>query len=140
MLSLSKSVQVNNIGYPKVIRLKLVKKNNSLGLSIVAALGNNNVTGIYVKSVIPGGAASDDGRLSVGDQLLAFEDHSLVSVTQERAAELVCKSEPWVMLKVAKEAAFYHDLNDILLGKSSAPLQTIQRPQTPNQFSSRLIN
>lgn len=128
-----------NVG-PKVIQLKLGKKNNSLGLSIVAARGNNNVTGIYVKSVVPGGAASDDGRISAGDQLLAVDDHSLVSVTQERAAELMCKSGPLVMLTVAKEAASYHDLNDILLGKSTAPLQTLQTPPPPTPFLSRLIN
>ena len=89
------------------------------------------MTGIYVKSVIPGGVASDDGRLVAGDQLLAVDDHSLVSVTQERATELMCKSGPLTMLTVAKEAAFYHDLNDILLEKSSAPIQTIQTPPQP---------
>ena len=43
----------------------------------------------------------------------------------------MCKSGPWAMLTVAKEAAFYHGLNDILLGKSSAPIQTIQTPPQP---------
>jgi len=39
-----------------------------------------------------------------------------------------------VMLTVAKEAASYHDLNDILLGKSTAPLQTLQTPPPPTPF------
>jgi len=77
---------------PTVVKLKLSKKNNGLGLSIVAARGVNQInSGIYVKSVVPGGAADDDGRLDAGDQLLAVDEASLINVTQERAAELMCK-------------------------------------------------
>ena len=108
---------------PAMIKLKLAKKNNSLGLSIVGAKGTNQVnSGIYVKSVVPNGAADEDGRLEAGDQLLAVDEQSLINVTQERAAELMCKSGPVVTLTVAKEAAFYHDL-DALLSKSPASNQ-----------------
>ena len=111
---------------PSVVKLKLSKKNNGLGLSIVAARGTNQInSGIYVKSVVPGGAADDDGRLDAGDQLLAVDDASLINVTQERAAELMCKSGPIVVLTVAKEAAYFHDL-DALLNKSPLPPTTTQ--------------
>ncbi len=94
-------------------------------MSIVAARGTNQITtGIYIKSVVPNGAAFDDGRLSAGDQLLAVDDASLVNVTQERAAELMCKSGPQVVLTVAKEAAYFHDL-DALLNKSPLPQQNM---------------
>jgi afadin len=106
---------------PTVIKMRLSKKNNSLGLSIVAARGTNQInTGIYIKSVVPSGAADEDGRLSAGDQLLAVDDVSLINVTQERAAELMTKSGASVCLTIAKEAATYHDL-DALLNKSPLP-------------------
>ena len=40
--------------------------------------------GIYIKSVVPGGAAAADGRLAAGDQLLSVDGHSLVGITQEK--------------------------------------------------------
>jgi afadin len=55
---------------PAIVKFKLNKKNNGLGLSIVAARGTNQMhQGIYIKSVVPGGASDDDGRLNAGDQL-----------------------------------------------------------------------
>ncbi len=103
---------------PVVIKLRLNKKNNGLGLSIVAARPPNQInTGIYVKSVVSGGAADDDGRLNAGDQLLAVDEQSLVNVSQERAAELMTKSGQCVVLTVAKDAATFHNL-DALLNKS----------------------
>lgn len=118
---------------PQIIQIKLAKKNNGLGLSIVAARGNNQVTGIYIKSVVPGGAAHDDGRLNGGDQLLAVDENSLINVTQERAAELMTKSGPVVTLTVAKDAASYYEL-DALLNKSPGPQQQ-QQQQIQQQFN-----
>lgn len=40
--------------------------------------------GIYIKSVVPGGAAAADGRLAAGDQLLSVDGQSLVGITQEK--------------------------------------------------------
>lgn len=57
-------------GGPTIVKFKINKKNNGLGLSIVAARGTNQMhQGIYIKSVVPGGASDDDGRLNAGDQL-----------------------------------------------------------------------
>lgn len=40
--------------------------------------------GIYIKSVVAGGAADVDGRLQAGDQLLKVDGQSLVGITQEK--------------------------------------------------------
>ena len=125
--------QVQQQQGPSIVKIKLNKKNNGLGLSIVAARGTSQMhTGIYVKSVVAGGASDDDGRLSAGDQLLAVDDVSLVDVTQERAAELMTKSGPVVCLTIAKDAATYHDL-DALLNTSSPPQQQQIQQQTMHQ-------
>lgn len=119
-------------GQPPIVKIRLNKKNNGLGLSIVGATGTNQAnSGIYIKSVVPGGAAADDGRLTAGDQLLAVDEFSLINVSQEKAAELMTKSGPVVILTIAKDAASYHDL-EALLNKPPQPQQQ-QQQQPANQ-------
>uniref|UniRef100_A0A8P4K4V1 Afadin n=1 Tax=Dicentrarchus labrax TaxID=13489 RepID=A0A8P4K4V1_DICLA len=70
--------------------------------------------GIYIKSVVKGGAADVDGRLAAGDQLLSVDGRSLVGLSQERAAELMTRTGSVVTLEVAKQGAIYHGLATLL--------------------------
>jgi afadin len=63
---------------------------------------------------VPGGAAALDQRLQAGDQLLAVDGHSLVGITQERAAEHLVRTGPVVTLHVAKQGAVLHGLATLL--------------------------
>lgn len=59
---------------PGVQKLVLIKGHKGLGFSIAGGIGNEHVpgdVGIYVTKIIEGGAADLDGRLRVGDKLLA---------------------------------------------------------------------
>lgn len=59
---------------PQVIEIELIKGNKGLGFSIAGGIGNQHVpgdNGIYVTKIMEGGAAHLDGRLEVGDKLLA---------------------------------------------------------------------
>jgi hypothetical protein len=59
---------------PGVQKLVLVKGHKGLGFSIAGGIGNEHVpgdVGIYVIKIIDEGAADIDGRLRVGDKLLA---------------------------------------------------------------------
>uniref|UniRef100_A0A4W3HX57 Afadin n=1 Tax=Callorhinchus milii TaxID=7868 RepID=A0A4W3HX57_CALMI len=88
---------------------------NGMGLSIVAAKGaGQDKLGIYVKSVVKGGAADIDGRLAAGDQLLSVDGRSLVGLSQERAAELMTRTGSVVTLEVARQGAIYHGLATLL--------------------------
>nr|XP_055042680.1 afadin isoform X23 [Misgurnus anguillicaudatus] len=99
---------------PEVVTVTL-KKHNGMGLSIVAAKGaGQDKLGIYVKSVVKGGAADMDGRLAAGDQLLSVDGRSLVGLSQERAAELMTRTGSVVTLEVAKQGAIYHGLATLL--------------------------
>ncbi|XP_066103800.1 afadin isoform X4 [Saccopteryx bilineata] len=99
---------------PEIITVTL-KKQNGMGLSIVAAKGaGQDKLGIYVKSVVRGGAADVDGRLAAGDQLLSVDGRSLVGLSQERAAELMTRTSSVVTLEVAKQGAIYHGLATLL--------------------------
>merc|ERR1719210_3095944 len=103
---------------PEILTIRL-SKTNGMGLSIVAAKGNRNEKlGIYIKAVVEGGAAWQDGRLRAGDQLLACDGASLVGITQERAAQLMMATGPVVTLEVAKLGAFYDGLDQLLLQPS----------------------
>ena len=47
--------------------------------------------GIFVRSVVGGGAAAEDGRLQPGDQLLEVDGVSLIGVTQVSSrSQAVC--------------------------------------------------
>ncbi|XP_040821148.1 afadin isoform X4 [Ochotona curzoniae] len=109
---------------PEIITVTL-KKQNGMGLSIVAAKGaGQDKLGIYVKSVVRGGAADVDGRLAAGDQLLSVDGRSLVGLSQERAAELMTRTSSVVTLEVAKQGAIYHGLAT-LLNQPSPMMQRI---------------
>ncbi|XP_054164184.1 afadin-like [Oppia nitens] len=124
---------------PEVQLLKLQKSNNGMGLSIVAARGvtqSQDRLGIYIKSVVKGGAADLDGRLKAGDQLLKVDGNSLIGITQERAAELMTQTGPIVTLEVAKQGAIYHGLAGIL----AQPSPSIARGYgNPRRMSERDI-
>lgn len=59
---------------PKTIDIDLVKGGKGLGFSIAGGIGNQHIpgdNGIYVTKIMEGGAAHVDGRLSIGDKLVA---------------------------------------------------------------------
>lgn len=109
---------------PEVQTIKLHKNTNGMGLSIVAAKGaGQDRLGIYIKSVVGGGAADADGRLQAGDQLLRVDGQSLIGITQERAADYLVRTGPVVTLEVAKQGAIFHGLATLL----QQPSPIIQR-------------
>uniref|UniRef100_A0A3Q2CX12 Disks large homolog 1 n=1 Tax=Cyprinodon variegatus TaxID=28743 RepID=A0A3Q2CX12_CYPVA len=58
----------------RIMDIKLVKGPKGLGFSIAGGVGNQHVPGdnsIYVTKIIEGGAAHKDGRLQIGDKLIA---------------------------------------------------------------------
>lgn len=61
----------------RLMEIELVKGNKGLGFSIAGGIGNQHIpgdNGIYVTKVMDGGAAQVDGRLAVGDKLVAVRD------------------------------------------------------------------
>lgn len=63
------------------MEIELIKGNKGLGFSIAGGIGNQHIpgdNGIYVTKIMDGGAAQVDGRLVVGDKLVAVRN-TLVS-------------------------------------------------------------
>ena len=120
---------------PEIHSIRL-SKTNGMGLSIVAAKGvGQDRLGIYIKAVVEGGAAWQDGRLGAGDQLLMVDGQSLVGITQERAAEIMMRTGSVVTLEVARQGAIYHGLATLL--SQPSPVMSRGFNQGPRRESAR---
>ena len=63
-----------------------------LGFSIAGGTGTEHIPdddGIFVTKIIPGGAASEDGTLIVGDRIVKVNEHSMVGVTHLQAVDIL---------------------------------------------------
>ncbi|XP_037765529.1 disks large homolog 1 isoform X21 [Chelonia mydas] len=115
----------------KIMEIKLVKGPKAgLGFSIAGGVGNQHIPGdnsIYVTKIIEGGAAHKDGKLQIGDKLLAVNSVCLEEVTHEEAVTALKNTSDFVYLKVAKPTSMF--MND-----SYAP------PDITNSYSQPVDN
>ncbi|XP_056599986.1 discs large homolog 1-like protein isoform X6 [Triplophysa dalaica] len=114
----------------KITEIKLVKGPKGLGFSIAGGVGNQHIPGdnsIYVTKIIEGGAAHKDGRLQIGDKLLAVNSFCLEEVTHENAVTALKNTPDVVFLKVAKP-------NSVFVNDSFAP------PDITNSYSQHMEN
>lgn len=82
-VSASASASASATAGPKVIEIDLVKGGKGLGFSIAGGIGNQHIpgdNGIYVTKLMDGGAAQVDGRLSIGDKLIAVRTNGVSSI------------------------------------------------------------
>ncbi|XP_026183970.1 disks large homolog 4 [Mastacembelus armatus] len=89
----------------KVAEIKLIKGPKGLGFSIAGGVGNQHIPGdnsIYVTKIIEGGAAHKDGRLQIGDKILAVNNVCLEDVMHEDAVGALKNTAEVVYLRVAK--------------------------------------
>ncbi|XP_051547962.1 disks large homolog 4 isoform X1 [Myxocyprinus asiaticus] len=94
----------------KVTEMKLIKGPKGLGFSIAGGVGNQHIPGdnsIYVTKIIEGGAAHKDGRLQIGDKILAVNNVCLEDVMHEDAVGALKNTAEVVYLRVAKPSNLY---------------------------------
>ncbi|KAM4854452.1 tyrosine-protein phosphatase non-receptor type 13 isoform 2-T2 [Thomomys bottae] len=86
-----------------IFEVELPKNDNSLGLSVTGGV-NTSVRhgGIYVKAIIPKGAAESDGRIHKGDRVLAVNGVSLEGATHKQAVETLRNTGQVVHLLLEK--------------------------------------
>uniref|UniRef100_A0A4X1U1A3 Disks large homolog 1 n=1 Tax=Sus scrofa TaxID=9823 RepID=A0A4X1U1A3_PIG len=133
----------------KIMEIKLIKGPKGLGFSIAGGVGNQHIPGdnsIYVTKIIEGGAAHKDGKLQIGDKLLAVNSVCLEEVTHEEAVTALKNTSDFVYLKVAKPTSMYMNDGyappDITTSSSqpvdnhvSPPSYLGQPPASPNRYS-----
>ena len=63
-----------------------------LGFSIAGGKGTEHIPdddGIFVTKIIPGGAADEEGTLTIGDRIIRVNEHSMVGVTHMMAVDIL---------------------------------------------------
>ncbi|XP_058289071.1 tyrosine-protein phosphatase non-receptor type 13 isoform X11 [Hylobates moloch] len=91
-----------------IFEVELAKNDNSLGISVTVLFDKGGVNtsvrhgGIYVKAVIPQGAAESDGRIHKGDRVLAVNGVSLEGATHKQAVETLRNTGQVVHLLLEK--------------------------------------
>ncbi|NWH74370.1 DLG1 protein, partial [Piaya cayana] len=120
---ISKIVELNNnpfcahynsvLIFPEILSFSKAIFFSGLGFSIAGGVGNQHIPGdnsIYVTKIIEGGAAHKDGKLQIGDKLLAVNSVCLEEVTHEDAVTALKNTSDFVYLKVAKPTSMF--MND----------------------------
>ncbi|KAL6096748.1 ptpn13 [Pungitius sinensis] len=88
--------------------VELSKKDSSLGISVTVLFGKGGVNttvrhgGIYVKAIVPKGAAELDGRIQKGDRVVAVNGNSLEGATHKQAVEALRETGQLVHLLLEK--------------------------------------
>ncbi|XP_034565082.1 tyrosine-protein phosphatase non-receptor type 13 isoform X2 [Notolabrus celidotus] len=115
---------VNSLRPGELFDVELSKKDSSLGISVTVLFGKGGVNttvrhgGIYVKAIIPKGAAELDGRIQKGDRVVAVNGKSLDGATHQQAVEALRDTGQTVHL---------------LLEKGHPPADSIHAPLTPQR-------
>ncbi|XP_060082856.1 disks large homolog 1-like isoform X2 [Ylistrum balloti] len=135
-----------------VLEIELVKGNKGLGFSIAGGIGNQHIpgdNGIFVTKIIEGGAAEQDGRLAVGDRLIAVNDDNLENVSHEEAVAALKATQEVVRLTIAKPTYVPPDsvhqdpsppVNRKIESVASVPSSTPDRPSPSPSTPPKLNN
>ncbi|XP_019863147.1 PREDICTED: syntaxin-binding protein 4-like isoform X2 [Amphimedon queenslandica] len=90
------------------LEIKLTGTKKGLGITIVGGHNPNKPeegSGIYIKDILTGRLAHENGKLKIGDQLLQANDESLVDISNERAVEILrsCAATDTISLLIARD-------------------------------------
>ncbi|XP_050183327.1 tyrosine-protein phosphatase non-receptor type 13 isoform X5 [Myiozetetes cayanensis] len=126
----SKTVTAALLKPGDIFEVELAKKDNGLGISVTVLFDKGGVNtsirhgGIYVKAIIPKGAAEADGRIEKGDRVLSVNGISLEGATHKQAVETLRNTGQVVHLLLEK--------GQLSGAKARAPVTTQCTP--PNQY------
>ncbi|KAF4090352.1 hypothetical protein AMELA_G00050820 [Ameiurus melas] len=126
----SRSSSKSSLRPGDLVSVELKKVNGSLGICVAGGI-NTSVRhgGIYIKSLIPGGAADLDGRIQTGDRLLEVNSCNLQGVTHKQAVECLKKTGEVVSLLLEREPP-------LVMETSSSP-SAMKRQKSPLSLSAQ---
>ncbi|KAJ6669540.1 hypothetical protein lerEdw1_000088 [Lerista edwardsae] len=83
--------QIGNDADGNMFDVELTKNVQGLGITIAGYIGDktSEPSGIFVKSITKGSAVEHDGRIHVGDQIIAVDGTNLQGFTNQQAVEVL---------------------------------------------------
>ena len=86
---------------PQIRRITLERGPDGLGFSIVGGYGSpHGDLPIYIKTVFTRGAASENGLLKRGDQIMSVNNETLEGATHEQAVQILKQAKGTIELMV----------------------------------------
>uniref|UniRef100_UPI003AAA223C multiple PDZ domain protein n=1 Tax=Centroberyx gerrardi TaxID=166262 RepID=UPI003AAA223C len=84
--------------------VRLTKNAQGLGITIAGYVGDKNLepSGIFVKSITKDSAVEQDGRIHVGDQIIAVDGVNIQGYTNQQAVEVLRHTGQAVHLKLVR--------------------------------------
>uniref|UniRef100_A0A3Q1J1R3 Multiple PDZ domain crumbs cell polarity complex component n=1 Tax=Anabas testudineus TaxID=64144 RepID=A0A3Q1J1R3_ANATE len=84
--------------------VSLTKNTQGLGITIAGYVGDKNLepSGIFVKSITKDSAVDQDGRIHVGDQIIAVDGVNIQGYTNQQAVEVLRHTGQTVHLKLIR--------------------------------------
>nr|XP_047905743.1 multiple PDZ domain protein isoform X17 [Anser cygnoides] len=125
------SVSSDFSSYKNIQYVELPKDQGGLGIAISE---EDTINGVVIKSLTDHGAAAKDGRIKVGDQILAVDDEIVVGYPVEKFISLLKTSKTMVRLTVNSAEA--GSLTTASVSTAPAERRNIQPPATVPSSSS----
>ncbi|XP_050572325.1 multiple PDZ domain protein isoform X2 [Cygnus atratus] len=125
------SVSSDFSSYKNIQYVELPKDQGGLGIAISE---EDTINGVVIKSLTDHGAAAKDGRIKVGDQILAVDDEIVVGYPVEKFISLLKTSKTMVRLTVNSAEA--GSLTTASVSTVPAERRNIQPPATVPSSSS----
>nr|XP_046237323.1 multiple PDZ domain protein-like isoform X5 [Scatophagus argus] len=107
--------------------VSLTKNTQGLGITIAGYVGDKNSepSGIFVKSITKDSAVDQDGRIHVGDQIIAVDGVNIQGYTNQQAVEVLRRTGQTVHLKLIRRCFRPDEIPPAV-----APSVTILSPST----------
>ncbi|KAJ8416448.1 hypothetical protein AAFF_G00357360 [Aldrovandia affinis] len=96
--------------------VELTKNAQGLGITIAGYVGDRNSepSGIFVKSITKDSAVEQDGRIHVGDQIIAVDGTNIQGYTNQQAVEVLRHTGQVVHLKLVRRGFRPEDAQPVL--------------------------
>uniref|UniRef100_A0A668W7G3 Multiple PDZ domain protein n=1 Tax=Oreochromis aureus TaxID=47969 RepID=A0A668W7G3_OREAU len=107
--------------------VSLTKNTQGLGITIAGYVGDKNSepSGIFVKSITKDSTVDQDGRIHVGDQIIAVDGVNIQGYTNQQAVEVLRHTGQTVHLKLIRRGFRPDEIPPV-----AAPIVTVLPPST----------
>lgn len=98
-------IDTSYIGSPETETYEVELRKNVYGLGITVAgyvCEEEDLSGIFVKSIIEGSAAEMSGKIQINDRIVAVDGKTLAGVTNHQAVEMLRNTDIAVRLKLER--------------------------------------